>query len=110
VADTADSAMLTLFKSMKVRYSGVPGDLEFERLWMPLKGISINKNYIGKLCYPIAIKSYTKYRGYQRIVLGHSGIIDTAVAKIGDFIVEYLRKFAAICKKTLTLVSEVWGK
>jgi hypothetical protein len=32
------------------------GDLEFERLWLPLKGISIKKNYIGKLYYPRAIK------------------------------------------------------
>jgi hypothetical protein len=31
------------------------GDPEFERLWPPLKGISIKKNYIGKLCHPIAI-------------------------------------------------------
>jgi hypothetical protein len=30
------------------------GDLEFERLWLPLNGISI-KNYISKLYYPIAI-------------------------------------------------------
>jgi hypothetical protein len=29
-------------------------ELEFERLWPPLKGISI-KNYIGKLYHPIAI-------------------------------------------------------
>jgi hypothetical protein len=30
------------------------GDLEFKRLWLPLKGIS-TKNYIGKLYYPLAI-------------------------------------------------------
>jgi hypothetical protein len=42
----------------------------------------------------------------------HSGIneiavVDTAVslAKISDFIVEYLREFEAICKKALALVS-----
>jgi hypothetical protein len=29
------------------------GDLEFERLWLPLKGISIKRNYIGKLYYHI---------------------------------------------------------
>jgi hypothetical protein len=46
-------------------------DLEFARLWLPLKGIS-------------------------------SGVNDTAGAKIGDFIVEYLHKFEAICKKALT--------
>jgi hypothetical protein len=31
------------------------GDLQFERLWPPLKGISIKKFYIGKLYYPKAI-------------------------------------------------------
>jgi hypothetical protein len=31
------------------------GDLEIKRLWLPLKGISVKKNYIGKLYYPIAI-------------------------------------------------------
>jgi hypothetical protein len=39
-----------------VRYDTAgAGDLEFERLWLPLKGISIEKTYIGKLYYPIAI-------------------------------------------------------
>jgi hypothetical protein len=39
-----------------VRYdtSGA-GDLKFERLWMPLKGISIKNNYIGKLYHPIDV-------------------------------------------------------
>jgi hypothetical protein len=54
------------------------GDLEFERLWPPLKGVSIKKNYIGKLHYPIAITITQKYRGCLRI---------------GDFKVEYLREF-----------------
>jgi hypothetical protein len=31
--------------------------------------------------------------------------IDTAVTKIGDFIVDFLRKFEAIFKKALTSVS-----
>jgi hypothetical protein len=31
------------------------GDLEFEMLWPPLKGISIEKNLTGKLYYPLAI-------------------------------------------------------
>jgi hypothetical protein len=34
------------------------------------------------------------------MVFGHSGVIDTAVHKIGEFVVEYLRKFEAIFKKT----------
>jgi hypothetical protein len=65
------------------------------------------KKYIGKLYYPIAITITQKilYRGYLRIVFGMSGVIDTAQAKIGDFKVEYLREFQAICKKTLNRVS-----
>jgi hypothetical protein len=51
------------------------GDLEFERLWLALMGISIKK----------------------RIIFGSSGVIDTAGAKIGNFIVENLREFEAIC-------------
>jgi hypothetical protein len=55
------------------------GDLEFERLWPNLKGISI-KNYIGKLYYSIVtgITITQKIRGYLMI---------------GDFKVEYLREF-----------------
>jgi hypothetical protein len=30
-------------------------DLIFEWLWLPLKGISIEKTYIGKLTYTISI-------------------------------------------------------
>jgi hypothetical protein len=56
VANTADSAMQTLFKSTKsqqcnlhhcgnsgVKDTAVPMDLEFERLWLPLKGILIKQ-------------------------------------------------------------------
>jgi hypothetical protein len=81
------------------------GDLEFERLWPPLRGISIKKNYIGKLYYPIHITITQKYRGYIRIVFGFSGVIDTAEAKIEVLKVEYLRELQAICKKALTRVS-----
>jgi hypothetical protein len=35
--------------------TAVPKDIEFERLRLPLKGISIKKDYKGKLYYPIAI-------------------------------------------------------
>jgi hypothetical protein len=35
----------------------------------------------------------------------HSGVNDTAVLKIGDFIVDFLREFEAIFKKALTRVS-----
>jgi hypothetical protein len=61
-------------------------DLIVERLWLPLKGISIEKTYIGKLSCTIPIN-------------------DTAVTKIGDFIVDFLREFEATFKKALTRVS-----
>jgi hypothetical protein len=62
------------------------------------------------LYYPIAINITQKYRGYLRIFFGHSGVIDTAEAKVGDFKVEYLREFHAICKKALTRGSGVLEK
>jgi hypothetical protein len=38
-----------------VRYDNAGAeDKEFERLWLPLKGISIKKNYVGELYFPIA--------------------------------------------------------
>jgi hypothetical protein len=58
--------------------------LETERLCLPLKGISFEKTYIGKLPYIISITFTTKIWG---------------LTKIGDFIVDFLRKFAAIFKK-----------
>jgi hypothetical protein len=57
-------------------------DLEFARLWLPLKGISVKKNYIGKLYYPICSYNNKEYRGYLRIIFGSSGVIDNAGAKI----------------------------
>jgi hypothetical protein len=62
-----------------------PGTKRFQRLWLPLKGISIKKNYIGKLYYSIAI-TITKNMGYLRI---------------GNFKVEYLHDFEFIGKKTV---------
>jgi hypothetical protein len=41
-------------------------DREFERLWLPLKGISIQKNYIGELYYPIAITITHKIYGLSK--------------------------------------------
>jgi hypothetical protein len=57
------------------------------------KGISIKKNYIGKLYNPIAITITQKYRGYLRIVFGLRSVIDIAEAKTGDFNVKYLSEF-----------------
>jgi hypothetical protein len=36
-------------------------DLIFKWLWLPLKGTSIEKPYIGKLTYTISITSTQKY-------------------------------------------------
>jgi hypothetical protein len=41
----------------------------------------------------------------------HSGVIDTAVTNISDFIVNFLREFKAILKKAFTCVGRVgWWK
>jgi hypothetical protein len=63
-----------------------PRTYKFERLWLPLKGISIKK----QIYYPISITITSKYSGYLRIVFGDSDVIDTAGAKIGNFMVENL--------------------
>jgi hypothetical protein len=39
------------------------------------------------------------------IIFGSSGVNDSAGAKIGDFLVEYLGEFEAICKKASTRLS-----
>jgi hypothetical protein len=41
------------------------------------------------------------------MVFCHSGLIDTAVMKIGNFIVYFVREFEAIFKKALTRVEGV---
>jgi hypothetical protein len=85
--------------------TAVPGELEFERLWLPLKEISIKKNTKANCTTLWLEQSHNKCRGYLRIVFGHIGVIDTAEAKISDFIVKYFREFEVICKKALTCVS-----
>jgi hypothetical protein len=47
---------------------------------------------------------HTKIWGLTRDVFGHSGVIDTAVTKIGEFVVDFLRekKVDSIFKKALT--------
>jgi hypothetical protein len=64
------------------------------------KGNINKKNYIGKLSF--SYNNHKKYKGYLRIIFGMSGVIDTPEAKIGDFIVDYLREFEVTCKKALT--------
>jgi hypothetical protein len=72
-------------------------DLIFQRFWLLLKGISIEKTYTGKLSYTIS-KAFT-----QKIWgLTSDSVIDTTVTKIGDFVVNFLREFESIFKKALT--------
>jgi hypothetical protein len=75
-------------------------DLIFERLWLPLKGISIKKTYIGKFPALEPITFTQKIRGLTRDCFCH-----TAVTKIADFIGDFLCEFEAIFKKALTRVS-----
>jgi hypothetical protein len=75
------------------------GTSKFSVLWLLLKEIPIKKSYIGKLYYIISTTFPQKYRGYLRITFVVSGVNDT---KKVDFIVKYLRKNEAICKKALT--------
>jgi hypothetical protein len=56
------------------------------------------------------VLTYSSNNHTQKIVLGDSDVIDTAVAKIGDFIVEYLHDFYAIFKNASTRVSGAKGK
>jgi hypothetical protein len=78
-------------------------DLIFEWLWLPLKAISIEKTLIGKLVCTIPITFTQKIWGLTRDRFCHSGVNDTSVTKIGDFLPE----FEAIFKKALTRVSGV---
>jgi hypothetical protein len=77
----------------------------FEWLWLHWKGISIEKTYICKLTYTISITFTPKIWGWTKDRFCYIGIIDTAVTKIGDFVVDFLREFEAIFKKALTRVS-----
>jgi hypothetical protein len=63
----------------------------FQRLCLPLKGISIEKTYTGKLSYTISIAFTQKVWGLTRDRLWSrdSGVIDTAVTKIGNFVVDF---------------------
>jgi hypothetical protein len=45
--------------------TAMSGDLEFERLWLPLKGISIKKITEAKVYYPIAKTITHKKKGYD---------------------------------------------
>jgi hypothetical protein len=55
VIDTTGAASAVSLTPLVQYDTAGAGDLQFERLWLALKGISIKKNYIGKLYYPIAI-------------------------------------------------------
>jgi hypothetical protein len=49
VNDTAKAAWAVSMTPLRQYDTAQAGDLEFERLWPPLKGISIQKNYKGKM-------------------------------------------------------------
>jgi hypothetical protein len=85
-------------------------DLIFQWLWLPLKRISIEKTFIGKLSCTIPITFTQEIWGLTRDRFYHSDVIDTAVTKIGDFIVDFIREFETIFKKTLTRVSGAKGE
>jgi hypothetical protein len=68
-------------------------DVIFARLWLPLKGISIEKTYIGQLSYTIPITFTHKKWGLTRGRFFHSGDIDSAVTKIGDYNVDFLGEY-----------------
>jgi hypothetical protein len=51
-------------------------DLIFDRLWLPLKEISIEKTYIGKLSYTTAL---------TRIVFRHSGVMAIFFANLKSY-------------------------
>jgi hypothetical protein len=65
-------------------------------LWIPWKGISIETTFIGQLSYTISITFTHKKWGLTKDRFGYSGVIDTAVTKIGDFVFEFLRESQAI--------------
>jgi hypothetical protein len=69
------------------------------------KGIIYKKKCIDKLTYTRSITFSQKIWGLPKDRFCRSGIIDTAVTKIGDFIVDFLREFEAIFKKASNRVS-----
>jgi hypothetical protein len=75
-------------------------DLIFEWLWLPLKRMSIEKNMHRQIVLRYTYNFDTqKIWGLIRDCFCPKGVIDTAVTKIGDFIVDFLHDFEAIFKK-----------
>jgi hypothetical protein len=70
-------------------------DLIFERLWVPLKGTSIKKNIAKQIVLFFIYNFHTKIWGLTKDRFCHSGVIDTAVTKIVNFIVDFLNEFKA---------------
>jgi hypothetical protein len=66
---------------------------------------NIYRKNIRKFTYTISIVLTQKIWGLTKDIFCHSGVIDTAVTKIGEFIVEFFSEFEAIFKKVLTRVS-----
>jgi hypothetical protein len=77
-------------------------DLIFQSLLLPLKGIFIEKNIHRQTVLHYFYNFHTKNMGLTRDSFCHSGGNDTAVTKIGDFVVDFLRELESIFKKALT--------
>jgi hypothetical protein len=70
-------------------------DIIFARLWLP---------YIGKLS-SLSLNFHT-----QKWELTRDQVNDTAVTRIGDYLVDFLGEYEVIFKKALTCVSVAQGK
>jgi hypothetical protein len=93
VIDTAMTCTAVSMTPLCKYDTAVTFDVLFARLWLPLKGISIEKTYIGQLSYTIPITFTHKKWGLTRDRFCHSGVIDTAVTKIGEYKVDLLREY-----------------
>jgi hypothetical protein len=63
VSDTAVTCTAESLTQLCKYDTTVTLDLIYEGLWLPLKGISIEKTYIGKFTCTISLTSNKKYRG-----------------------------------------------
>jgi hypothetical protein len=59
VIDTAGATSSVSMTPLRRYDAASARDLEFGRLWLPLKEISILKNYICKLYYPVVLYTLT---------------------------------------------------
>jgi hypothetical protein len=103
--------MQTLYKNSAVSLTPLTkidtadqGTSKFSVLWLLLNGIPIEKSYIGKLYYTTYIHTKNMGVNYGSLLWSAVSLTPLTTKKV-EFIVEYLRKYKAICKKALTCVS-----